>query len=648
MRSKKSRVGVACVIALLALAIRVASAINLPIDYDEAIYLRGAQTYASAIRPEMWEQLTDDTLSPENPPLVKLIMGAALATQPQQLPITTDLNITPPDGILFPTRAVNAVFGALTAAALALLSPLAGLMLAAHSLHIKYSSEVLLEALPALTSLVCVMAYARAKKQSWSPRWLAVSAIALGLTAASKYVYCLCAIAILADWLPGAKNARQTARRVAIWGALAALVFLLADPYLWPNPVGRLLATLEFHRANSSSAINTGKYVGWQPLVWLATPHLARLGWLVQPDAAIFVLAGAGLIPLWRKQRVFAVWLVLGMAFLLAYSNKWPQYGLIVVAPLSLAASAGAAAVWAWLASAAPRVSFGGALAGVMALAALAWCIWLGGNWHTADPSFQQANAAIRAAIQPDETAIFVTANPGIELATQNAGQSGWNWSPSAALSRETTALGYPEAASLLNAQAEGKMGVWLLTYQGNYGDPSDTTRALLQRQAHLLSPAFTQVYSRSYELSHFRFDQPYTANPPASQFARVQIDGAYGNRVGLSSAGCAILSVNPAADPAKKRVELGCLWHTRPFVALDWQTKVSVRLVNAKGETLANADQPIARSGFPIVRFEGVIFGNYSLEIPANLAGGGYSIAVFAYTQGKEFAPRVVLPLPN
>lgn len=644
MHSKTVRAVIIALIGALALALRLLTAANMPVDYDEAIYLRGAQAYAAAIRAGRLAELTTDTTSPENPPLAKLALGLALAALPERPPVSLDLNAPIPPDLLLAARAVNAALGALTALGLALLSPLAGLALAAHSLHIKYTAEVLLEAMPALASLACVMAYARAKNRAWSPRWLAVSAIALGLTAASKYVYCLCAIAILADWLASAKNAGQTARRVAGWGILALAIFLLADPYLWPGPISRLLSTLEFHRANSSAAINTTKYVGWQPLVWLAVPHLARLGWLVQPDAWVFVAAAVGFIPLWRRQRVFALWLALGMAFLLAYSNKWPQYGLIALAPLCVSASAGAAAAWGWAKQAAQRVRLAGALAGVMGLAALAWCIWLGGNWHTADPSFQQANTAIRSAIQPDETALFVAANPAPDVAQLHAGGDGWDWSLSGGLPRQTTALGYPEAASLLNAQAAGKMGVWLLTYQGAYGDPSDTARALLQRQAHLLSPAFTQVYSRSYELTHFRFDQPYAPTPPLAAFGASTIETNYGNPVGLASKGCVLLSASPAADAAKTRLELGCLWQTQPFAALDWQTKASVRLLNAQGETLANADQPIARSGFPIVRFEGVIFGNYALEVPAALPPGGYSIAVFAYGQGKEFSPRVVV----
>lgn len=49
-------------------------------------------------------------------------------------------------------RATAAVFGVLQVAALALLSPLAALLLAINTWQTKYTSQIMLEALPALTS----------------------------------------------------------------------------------------------------------------------------------------------------------------------------------------------------------------------------------------------------------------------------------------------------------------------------------------------------------------------------------------------------------------------------------------------------------------------------------------------------------------
>ena len=95
-------------------------------------------------------------------------------------------------------RGVAAVLGTLTAFLVALLNPLAGLWLAIHTFTIKYTSQVMLEALPALTSALVVVAYERARANAWSRRWLALAALALGLTASSKYLHCVVGIVVVA------------------------------------------------------------------------------------------------------------------------------------------------------------------------------------------------------------------------------------------------------------------------------------------------------------------------------------------------------------------------------------------------------------------------------------------------------------------
>ena len=67
----------------------------------------------------------------------------------------------------------------------------------------------------------------------------------------------------------------------------------------------------------------------------------------VTADLVITGLALVGLRRLWREQRTFALWLVIGLAFLLVWPTKWPQYVLVVSAPLSLAAGLGAGSLLA-------------------------------------------------------------------------------------------------------------------------------------------------------------------------------------------------------------------------------------------------------------------------------------------------------------
>jgi hypothetical protein len=82
--------------------------------------------------------------------------------------------------------------------------------------------------------------------------------------------------------------------------------------------------------------------------VWLATspPREALPGGpIVYPlriDPWLSLLALPGVAVLWRTQRVQALWLALGLVFLLAWGTKWPHYLLLLSAPLCLAAAEGA------------------------------------------------------------------------------------------------------------------------------------------------------------------------------------------------------------------------------------------------------------------------------------------------------------------
>ncbi len=272
-------------------------------------------------------------------------------------PITAGPNNDLPEPHLTAARTANAVFGALTAFLLALVSPLAGLWLALHTWSIKYSSQVMLEAVPAFFALLAVVLSTRA----WRPgvvgrrrgAWLAAAAIAFGLACAGKYLYGVAGLAIVIDWALRVRSTEEGAgprlrAMVPILGflALGAVAFLAADPYLWPDPVGRLIASITYHGGYvGTDAVQDTGWPIWQPLVWLMGSVPA--GWqkestfVVAVDLAITALAVTGLRRLWGEQRVYALWLLLAFLFLLAWPSKWPQYILVLSAPLCLAAGLG-------------------------------------------------------------------------------------------------------------------------------------------------------------------------------------------------------------------------------------------------------------------------------------------------------------------
>lgn len=336
---------------VLALGLRLRAVQMLPIDYDEDDYLRAGQQFATAIQNGNWRAFTELNYRTEHPPLAKIAYGVALTPLPAapeipDRPTTADPAKSLPQPHLLFARLTGAFFGVLTVAALALLDPLAGILLAIDTWTIKYTSQVMLEALPALTSLVCVLAYRKSKGQL--NFWLGVSGIALGLTAASKYMYCIVGVAILVDWGLAVKSHwraawTKTAASVAFWVFLAILFFAIADPYLWNDPVNRLRDSIVYHAGYAQSkAVQDAGYPMWQPFVWLfgAVPWHPGV-FLFSFDLFITLFAFFGLRTLWKQYRVFALWLGLMLLFLLAWTTKWPQYVLTVTVPVSLAASLG-------------------------------------------------------------------------------------------------------------------------------------------------------------------------------------------------------------------------------------------------------------------------------------------------------------------
>lgn len=338
---------------IIAIEFRQRAVTNLPIDFDEDDYLRAGQEYAHLIRTSDWSGFLETNYRPEHPPLAKIVIGLSLLSAEEKPLVPESATSAGPNKFLptvlvKPARTLNAILGVLTVAILSMVNPLAGLFLAAHTLTTKYVSQIMLEALPALTSLIAATSYLKWKqaKRSGVNGWLILSAISLGLTAASKYLYCAAGIAILADWLMDAREKetiKSSLRTAAVWGLLAVAIFFAFDPYLWPNPIARLGESIFFHAGYASGAAeveDAGSPI-WQPIFWLFfSPRVWHGKVFPFPfDPFIATLALFGLKRLWTKERLYALWLGIGMAFLLVWPTKWPQYIVMLTAPLSLAAA---------------------------------------------------------------------------------------------------------------------------------------------------------------------------------------------------------------------------------------------------------------------------------------------------------------------
>ncbi|NLS79377.1 MAG: ABC transporter permease subunit [Chloroflexi bacterium] len=358
-RRRALRIAAALAVAALAAILRLRAVALLPIDYDEDDYLRGGLEYAAAIQRGDWAALTQLNYRPEHPALHKLAYGLALAPFPPATvpdrPTTAAPAPSLPQPHLYVARLVSAFFGTLQVLVLALISPVAGLFLAISTWAVKYTSQAMLEGIPSFTSLLVVACYARGRIRGW--RWLALSGAALGLTAASKYLYCVAGAAVAVHWLASTAPRRGARSKVALWrwlrpvllwAVLAVAVFAAADPYLWPDPVGRLRDSVFFHPYyTQSQAVQSLNMPFWQTLALLfSSVPWHRSVFLVALDPLVTLLAAIGLFG--RKEpRLWVTWLVVAAAFLLVWPTKWPQYLLCLLAPVCYL---GAAALARWVA----------------------------------------------------------------------------------------------------------------------------------------------------------------------------------------------------------------------------------------------------------------------------------------------------------
>lgn len=332
-------------IVLAALVLRGWAVLRLPPDFDEPIYLQAGLDYAKMLRAGDWGAVIDYEGTREHPALVKLLYGSTILL----LGPDPDRNLA-----LFAGRSLSAVLGTLAVLAVGLMSPLAGALLAVHTMAVKYSSQVYLEALPLLASTIAVLACTRVHRVR--DRWFWLSAVALGVTAASKFSYLPVAVVVLAYLALAQQETRPRFRwrDLILYLVAALLVFWFLNPTLWRDPLGRLLDALTYHvRYSQGDHVQEVGYPWYQPLYWISRspPSTWHPDVFFYPglDGAVTVAAAAGLIREWHRRRWLAIWIVVGLAFLLVWPTKWPQYTLTLAPPLCLAAASAVDTGYRWL-----------------------------------------------------------------------------------------------------------------------------------------------------------------------------------------------------------------------------------------------------------------------------------------------------------
>ena len=355
--SQAIRLGAVGLITALSLLLHQQAA-RLPIDFDEDDYMRAGQILADEIRTGNPAILLENNYRIEHPQFVKILIASVmLGMEPIQripeLPVTANPYELMHRPTLAAVRRMEVAFGVLAVSTLALVSPVAGILLATSTWVIKYTSQVMLESVPLLFSLLGVALYEFARGISSARRrrlaYIA-SAIGIGLAVGAKYPYAIAGLAIVVDRLRRTRRGESLRLKDAIgWSVIAALAFFAVNPYLWSDPIGRLIASAAYHPdyATSEQVQSTG-YPMWQQLIWLlqSVPwHDDQNIFLVKFDTWMLPLALIGLVPLARKRPVYAIWLGLGAVALFFWPTKWPQYLLTIAVPYALAGAAGIALI---------------------------------------------------------------------------------------------------------------------------------------------------------------------------------------------------------------------------------------------------------------------------------------------------------------
>jgi ligand-binding sensor domain-containing protein len=357
---------------VLAVLLRTWAVLLLPTDFDEPVYMGAAFDYARALRNGDLNGIVDYPQNREHPALVKLLYAGGLLALGSGAPF---------QWARLSARAISAVLGVAAVAVMALAgNPVSALLLAIHTMTVKYTSQAYLEALPMLTSMVAVVAFVRLPPRSETEhrpvgRWFWVSAVALGLTAAGKFTYVPVALVVILYLATWEKDIQWPA--IVPFFLVVGAVFWLADPTLWHQPISRLAgAILYLADYTRGTQVQAAAYPWFQPLIWVSTSAPAtwhpEVFFYYGFDGFMFLFAAAGLKREWRERRWTVIWLAAGLLFMLLWPTKWPQYSLIVVPAICLMAGTTLVTALRWLRE---QDAYYGWLAQMMP--AVPWYFWV-------------------------------------------------------------------------------------------------------------------------------------------------------------------------------------------------------------------------------------------------------------------------------
>ncbi|GAC1615794.1 MAG: hypothetical protein NVS4B9_05180 [Ktedonobacteraceae bacterium] len=301
-RSQKQATGNAIILlglVLAALIPRIILALQLDMVTDEVVYILGGKIYLPLLR-HLSIGAGGWAYNYEHPPFAKVLMGLALAF---------NAVLGHPLGELLAARVPSILMGTLLVVAVYWLgrAPLGGVVALVAALCLAFSPWLVYFSALAYLDMTMTALVTIAFLLLWPARqrpWLyAVAALCVGLGAASKYTASLAipGMVLFTAYYFLAVRPRlpveQRPRVPWLWwiGAVlvAPLVFLAADPAIWPNPYGLLHHSFLFeweHSLHGHLTFLAGQYDTHVPRWAIIYIILNKMTAFVTIPAAFFVV----------------------------------------------------------------------------------------------------------------------------------------------------------------------------------------------------------------------------------------------------------------------------------------------------------------------------------------------------------------------
>lgn len=326
------------VIVLISVLLHAWSVWQLPVDYDEPVYLKAGQEYAHFIKNGDLRGIINYQGNREHPPLTKLLYSIPYLISNEQ---------PDSDFPLYAARSISALFGILAVYFLARRNLWAGFFMAFHSMTLKYTSQAYLEALPMLMVILATLSLEKAEQKRNKYFWL--SAIFFGLAGAAKYPYLIVALVLL--YMLIHKRGFHL-REISIYFFTALITFLIFNPNFWISPLAEVVNAVNFHITYSHSLhVQLSNYPWYQPIMFLAAsvPWHPQVFFFLTLDEFIFWIAFVGLYWEIKDRKWESVWLIVVLIFLLIWPTKWPQYTLMLTPALTMVAGNSVRRAIAWI-----------------------------------------------------------------------------------------------------------------------------------------------------------------------------------------------------------------------------------------------------------------------------------------------------------